>query len=83
MVSLEVGSRFRLPTGELVEVVPHAKYILGLTEFMCPYCYLYGFPYDVCYEVQCLRDEVETNSDIFTRLSMGDGLPRILKLVEE
>ena len=73
-MSLELGSRFRLPDGRLVEVVPDIEKILGIaTEQMCKRCA--GLLLHVDYCIHGLGCGVQSGS-------MLAGLPRILKEVE-
>ena len=73
-MSLELGSRFRLPDGRLVEVVPDIEKILGMADTNSCYRCLYVVEdYHVCLSIGCTGD----GSD-----PLFQGFPRILKEVE-
>ena len=77
-MSLELGSRFRLPDGRLVEVVPDAEKILGLTtKHVCMRCCGEGLTGVQCATLGCIIDDGEGIS-----MALSAGYPRILKEVE-
>lgn len=82
MVSLEVGSRFRLPTGELVEVVVNVGRVLNPDAWICKGCYcntakLPLDPIEIITKCYSIREREEDDCPF------RSGLPRTLKLVEE
>ena len=82
MVSLEVGSRFRLPTGELVEVVVNVRRVLNSEIWVCEGC--------CCNTVETPINPMTTIANCFSirknQMSgcpFHKGIPKALKLVEE
>ncbi len=74
-MSLELGSRFRLPDGRLVEVVPDVEKILGMADTSGCYRCLYKLEaFTVCLSIGCTGG----GSD-----PLFQGYPRILKEVED
>lgn len=78
-MSLELGSRFRLPDGRLVEVVPDIEEILGIAKrSKCARCAAITLSDDQCAGFGCRW--------IFARgcwtSSLSVGYPSILKEVE-
>ena len=78
MMSLELGSRFRLPDGRLVEVVPDVEKILNVAFTSCNPC------------VRCYALKADMDVDDCEKIFGCDqyrraysGLPRILKEVED
>ena len=78
-MSLELGSRFRLPEGRLVEVVPDTEKILGftLTEG-CSRCCAKALAARHCIKIGCII--INTGAGII--ITLLEGYPRILKEVE-
>ena len=76
-MNLELGSRFRLPDGRLVEVVPDVAEILKLEweRVTCGRCAAYMLSIDDCVAIGCLN---RGNA----RMELAEGYPRILKEVE-
>ena len=73
-MSLEIGSRFRLPDGRLVEVVPDTERILGMkVSNICVRCHARFNSARDCLVIGCLGP--------YTR-DLEVGFPRILKEVE-
>ena len=76
-MNLELGSRFCLPDGRLVEVVPDVKKILNVTSTSCNPC-------TRCYALKADMDvdDCEKFFGCDQYNSRIQGLPRILKEVE-
>ena len=76
-MSLEIGSRFRLPDGRLVEVVPDVEKILNVAFTSCNPCVR-------CYALKADMDvdDCEKFFGCDQYNSRIQGLPRILKEVE-
>lgn len=74
---LELGSRFRLPDGRLVEVVPDISEILKLNRRLgpCSRCEAFMLSYYDCVAIGCLDLTTST-------LELANGYPRILREVE-
>jgi hypothetical protein len=76
-MSLELGSRFRLPDGRLVEVVPDVAKILGMkVSNICMRCCLRFNSVVDCVSVGCLSSAPHLTKDLEV------WYPRILKEVE-
>ena len=79
-MSLELGSRFRLPDGRLVEVVPDAEEILGITgRSKCARCAAVTLSGDQCGSLGC---KWGYKGDYSFESTLSAGYPRILKEVE-
>lgn len=73
-MNLELGSRFRLPDGRMVEVVPDVARVLGTADTSSCYRCLYKLEaFTVCISIGCTFN----GSD-----PLFQGYPRTLKEVE-
>ena len=81
-MNLEVGQRFRLGSyGPIVEVVPDAVAIMTGAEHSCSRCFIKqnGYSQTICiFVIGCISRDICVN---YTP-RMSEGLPRILKEVE-
>ena len=82
-MSLEAGQRFRLGSyGPVVEIVPDAVAILTGAEHSCSRCFIKrnGYSQTHCmWVIGCISSDIHED---YTP-AMSEGLPRILKEVED